>query len=121
MEGLVFGAFGEVSEGVRKLVKLAAGGVAQSHWMDMGAKSIETASAAIRIRFRRELAITNVRAHAHLKLRRLVDHVRNTHYGNSNVNSSSDRQYAARRTAYESSQGFSRSAGSSTTAEERRA
>jgi hypothetical protein len=118
--GIVFGAFGEVSEGVRELVKLAARRAAEIHYTDMGAKTIKSAASALRTCFRRELAIANIRAHAHLKLRRLDAHVRNTHYGNNNnANSTSDRQHAARCAAYEASQGLH--SRWSTTAYERRA
>ena len=107
--GLVFGAFGEASTGVRQLVDYAATAAADRFYADMGARSPAEAARALRLRFRRELGLANLREHMHLKLRRLDAYVRGSLFGFSRSaagDSGSDGQHAARRTSYEDTQGF---------------
>ena len=74
--GLCLGAFGEVSTHVRDFVSVAASAAAHRHWKGMGARTVDAASAALRLRMRCELTITHVREYHRLKLRRLDDYVR---------------------------------------------
>ena len=75
IEGLVFGAYGEVSRDVDALVKLAATHGAPARWRDMGARNVMEARSTITQQWRRTLGVQGVRAHAALKravLRRVI-------------------------------------------------
>ena len=68
----------------------------------------------MRLRFRRELGISNVREQARLKLGRLDVHVRGSYQGSADSSGglrAEEARYAARQHAYEASQGFTGVAG----------
>ena len=114
VQGLIFGPFGEVSAEVRRLVVHAANSVSAHHHQTMGARTAEKAKAAMRLRFRRELALCNMREHARLKLHRLDAYVRGAYSPPSTTASglaSDAARYSARAAAYEASQGFTGFAG----------
>ena len=71
VEGLVFGAYGEVSEHVDQLMLAAAGKAAGVHWRTMGAQNVADAKSAYVTRFRDWLGIEGVRSHAKMKADRL--------------------------------------------------
>ena len=111
--GLCLGAFGEVSAHVRDFVSFAASASAHKHWTGMGARTVEAASAAIRLRMRCELTITHVREYHRLKLRRLDDYVRgrnNMGVGGLDEEAAANAA-AARRFYYEASAGLRGRAG----------
>ena len=76
VQGLVVGAFSEVSDAVHKLAKRCAKGMAVKHWREMLARTKEDAEAALLGRVRREWAITIGREMARLKVDQLDKYVR---------------------------------------------
>ena len=73
IEGLIFGAYGEVSQHVDDLMHTAADKAASVHWRSMGAPSQQNAKAMYVTRFREWLGIECVRSHAKLKADRLTE------------------------------------------------
>ena len=73
MEGVIFGAYGEVSQHVDDLMHTAADKAASVHWRSMGAPSQQNAKAMYVTRFREWLGIECVRSHAKLKADRLTE------------------------------------------------
>ena len=71
VEGLVFGAYGEVSNHVDQLMKAAAGKAAGVHWRRLGAQTMADARSTYVRRFRDWLGIECVRSHAKMKADRL--------------------------------------------------
>ena len=71
IDGLVFGAFGEVSKTVEVLMGAISTRAAGLFWREMGAKNRTEARAVLTGRTRRKIGITVVRAHARMKLDRL--------------------------------------------------
>ena len=69
---LVFGAFGETSEGVETLVHALAEAGAERHWRRMKAKKKETAKGALAWLLRRRWGMMAVRENARLTLDRLA-------------------------------------------------
>ena len=119
VQALIFGPFGEVSAGVRKLVAHIANSTVQ-HSRDMvnlgapGARTHEQAKAALKSRFRRELAFCNMREQIRLKLRRLDLYVRGTDSPSTTSAArlrSQAAEHAARDAAYEAGMGLTGYAG----------
>ena len=85
---LVFGAFGEVSEGVELLLSKIAAAGAKRHWRRMKARKEEEAIGALVWLLRRRWGMTAVRENARLTLDRLQ-------YVGSNPRSKGEREFQA--------------------------
>ena len=109
IRGLVFGAFGEVSAGVRELVEIAAKAGALRHYRSMGASSVNQAASALKGRYRRELGLAALREQVHLKLKHLDLYVKGSTGGFGGAATEAHEQdgwHKARTDAYTESQGF---------------
>jgi hypothetical protein len=71
VRGLVFGAWGEASPDVEKLLSAVAGVGALRHWRSMRCQDADAAKGALAWMLRRRWAMTAVREAARLKLERL--------------------------------------------------
>ena len=72
VRGLVFGAYGGVSESVEKLVKTCAQAVAEKEWrVEVGARTKEEAYNRLVDAMCRQVGVLAVRSHAELKLKRV--------------------------------------------------
>ena len=69
VQGLAFGAFGEVSPAVKELVELAAKGQAQLRWRQLGARDTTEARAFFLRRAKKMLGIQGVCQYAWMKTR----------------------------------------------------
>ena len=118
--GLVFGAFGEFSDGVYSMARCCATGVAQRHWRTMLAESAQQAENALNERFVREWGIANMREHARLKLERLERYVGAASPGAAANRDMTGARFKARRTAYTTMQGLGPRAGVFHSREDRR-
>ena len=85
---LVFGAFGEVSEGVDLLLSKIAAAGAKRHWRRMKARKEDEAIGALVWLLRRRWGITAIRENARLTLDRLQ-------YVSSNPRSKGEREFQA--------------------------
>ena len=120
MTGLVFGAFGEFSDGVYSMARCCATGVAQRHWRTMLAESAQQAENALNERFVREWGIANMREHARLKLERLERYVGAASPGAAANRDMTGARFTARRTVYTTMQGLGPRAGVFHSREDRR-
>ena len=107
VQGLCFGAFGEVSQDVRNLLIYVSKRAATVHWKDMGARDEERAMAALRMRWKRKLAVANVREHHRLKLTRLSTCVKGAQAG-FHFTQDKENEHQERQRCYEESEGFTR-------------
>ena len=71
VKGLAFGAWGEASPDVERLLSALAGAGAERHWRRMGVPSPTEARGSLAWMLRRRWALTAVREHARLVLARL--------------------------------------------------
>ena len=99
VNGLVFGAFGEFSDGVYDMARRSAAGVAERRWRTILTESTQQAENAINERFVREWEIANMREHERLKLGRLERCVGAASPGVAGNRSMPGARFAARRTA----------------------
>ena len=108
VEGLAIGAFGEVSQDVRKLLRDASKGGAELHWREMGAKGESFAATAIYQLWKQRLCIANIREMHRLKLKRLADHVTGELNGARGLGEGlrNEQFYRHRRQSYEESVGY---------------
>ena len=74
VRGLVFGAWGEASPDVERLLSVFVATVAERHWRELGSTSQLEARGALAWLLRRRWAMTAIRENARLKLERM-EHV----------------------------------------------
>ena len=79
--GLVFGAYGEVSEAVEQLVRDCSSKQASREWRGLGHRNKEEAAASLIACMRRRIGILGVKAHALMKGERRLEILGNSSTG----------------------------------------